>query len=151
VRSVVFATLASAAVLLAGSGCTTTRARTASAADALERTADAFAARTCYEPTCFTSQYLAAANGFAEQAREFRQTLDVAGDRDVILAYKHLWRSYHTLHDEVYRSGDPQLRVDLKPTTQAFAIVQRNVKTGYSYADGSLYAGGAYTFNPYYN
>jgi hypothetical protein len=151
VRSVVIATLALAVVLLAG--CTTTHIRTARAAEGLERSADAFADRICYEPndSCPTDQYLPAAREFAVQAYEFRQTLDSAGDQEVVSAFKRLWRRYHTLRDEVYRLGDRQLQADLKPITQGFGDVQRQVRTGYSYADTALYANGGYTFDPYYN
>jgi len=39
----------------------------------------------------------------------------------------------------------------LKPITQAFIDVQRNVRNGYSYADPALYANGVCFFDPYYN
>jgi hypothetical protein len=150
-RSVVIAIMCSTTVLLAG--CVTTHTRTASAADELERSAESFAAHTCYDlnAACSRGQQIPGALAFAERAHEFRQTLDTAGDQDVVSAYKRLWRSYHTLRDDVYRLHDGQLQADLKPLTRAFVDVQRNVKTGYSYADPALYAAGAYTFNPYYN
>jgi len=151
VRSVVFAVLGLAVVLLAG--CATTRTRTAKAAERLERSAAAFVIRTCYEPnaTCSRNRYLPAARAFAEQARRFGQTLHRAGDQKVILAFECLWLSYHTLRDEVNRSPNRQGQADLKPVTRAFIDVQRHVKNGYSYADPALYASGGYTLDPYYN
>ena len=141
------------AVVLLAACTTTTHTRTARAADRLEGSAGVFAARTCYEPNtaCSATQYLPAARQFADQAREFRQTLDNAGDQAVVFAFQRLWRAYHTLRDDVYRLRNRQLRVDLKPITHAFVDVQRHVKTGYSYADPTLYASGGYMFDPYYN
>lgn len=151
VRSVVIATLWLAAVLLAG--CATTHTRTARAAERLERSAEAFVAGTCYQPNagCSTKRYLPAARAFADQAQGFGQTLHSAGDQEVVLAFERLWRSYHTLRDDVYRSHDRLARANLKSVTRAFIDVQRHVKNGYSYADPTLYASGGYTFDPYYN
>jgi hypothetical protein len=145
------AALAAAVALAAG--CTMTRTRTAVAADKLERSTDALAARGCYEsgPACAASGYLPAARALADQAHEFRHSLDSAGDQDIVLEFKRLWHSYHTLRDEIYRLHDPQLRMDLMPTTHAFVDVQRHVETGYSHADPTVYASGGYTFDPYYN
>jgi hypothetical protein len=145
------ATLAAAVVLAAG--CSMTRTRTAGAADKLERSADALAAHGCYGsvPACSASGYLPAARAFADQAHEFRQSLDSAGDQDIVLEFKRLWQSYHTLRDEIYRLDDHQLRRDLLPTAHAFVDVQRHVETGYSHADPTVYASGGYTFDPYYN
>jgi len=149
--SIVTATLGLAVILLAA--CTTTPTGSAAAADELERSAALFADRTCYEPNnaCSTGQCLPAACGFAVRAREFRQVLDSAGPQEVLVAFKRLWRGYHALRGEVYLSGDQQLRINLKPITQAFVDVQRHVITAYSYADPALYANGGYIFDPYYN
>jgi len=151
VRSVVIAILGLAVVLLAG--CTTTRITRAASAERLERSATAFVADTCYEPNggCATTRYLPAAQAFADQAQVFGRTLHGAGDQEVVLAFKRLWRSYHTLRQDVYRSRDRQAEVDLKPVTRAFIGVQLLVKNGYSYADPTLYASGGYTLDPYYN
>jgi hypothetical protein len=149
-RSVVIA-MGMAVVLLAG--CTTTQTRTTIAAQRLERSAEAFVAGTCYEPNagCSTNRYLPAARAFADQAQRFGQTLQGAGDQEVVLAFERLWRSYHALRDEVNHSGDRQARAELKPVTRSFIDVQLHVKNGYSYADPTLYASGGYTFDPYYN
>jgi hypothetical protein len=151
VRSILTATLGGAFALLAG--CATTHIRTASGAERLERSAEAFVARACHDPNagCATTRYLPAARAFADRAQGFGRTVHGAGDQDVVLAYKRLWRSYHTLRDEVDRSRDRQARADLKPVTRAFVDVELLVKNGYSYADPTVYASGGYTFDPYYN
>ncbi len=143
--TVVIIALSALVALLAG--CTTTHARASRAADGLEHSVEVFTARACYEPNpaCF------AARGFAEQTHEFRQTLDTVGDAEVVSAFKRVWRGYQALRGEIYRSDDRQFRPDLKPITQAFIDVQRNVRNRYSYADPALYANGAYFFDPYYN
>jgi hypothetical protein len=150
VRGVVIA-MGMAVALLAG--CTTTQTRTVTAAESLERSAEAFAAGTCYEPSagCSTNRYLPAARAFADQAKRFGQTLQRAGDQEVVLAFERLWRSYHTLRDEVDRSPDRQARSELKSVTRTFIDVQRQVKNAYSYADPTVYASGGYTLDPYYN
>jgi len=123
------------------------------AADRLERNADAFDTHTRYEPdpTSSAAGDFRDARDFVELAHDFRQTVDSAGDREVIFAFEHLWRSYHALRDEVFRLPSRQARADLKPVTEAFVDVQRIVKNGYSYADSALYASGGYQFDPYYN
>lgn len=149
-RSVVIA-IVMAVVLLAG--CTTTQTRTVRAAERLEHSAEAFAAGTCYEPNpgCSANRYLPAARAFADQAKRFGETLQGAGDQEVVLGFERLWRSYHTLRDEVDRSRDRQARSGLKPVTRSFIDVQLHVKNGYSYADPTVYASGGYTLDPYYN
>jgi hypothetical protein len=149
-RTVLLALLWLAIVLLAG--CETTHNRTARAAEGLEYRADAFAAHACSGPNavCASSQ-LPTARQFSEQVREFRSTLDNAGDQSVVVAFQGLWRSYRLLRDDVYHLRDDQLRADFKSVTQAFVDVQIQVKNGYSYADPAVYASGGYLLEPYYN
>jgi hypothetical protein len=151
VRSIVIATLWLVLVPLAS--CATTHGRLIGAADRLERNADAFDSDTPYEldPTYSATGYFRATREFVEQVRDFRQTVDSAGDQEVIFAFEHLWRSYHALRDEVDRLHSRQTRADLKRVTEAFVDVQRIVKNGYSYADSALYPSGGYQFDPYYN
>jgi hypothetical protein len=133
-------------------GCTAMRIRTTAAAENLEHSADVFAQRACYDvkAECSTSQYLPA-RVLAQQTREFRQIVSDSGDRDVVAAFQGLWRAYHSLRDEVYRSDNHPLRADFEPVTHAFTDVQRDVKNGYSYADPTLYNSGGYKLDPYYN
>jgi hypothetical protein len=149
-RSMVIATFW---LVLVPASCATTRGAIVSAADRLERNADAFDSDTRYEPdpTYSVTGYLRGAREFVEQAHGFRRMVDSASDREVIFAFEHLWRSYRALRDEVFRLHSRQARADLQPVTEAFVDVQRIVKNGYSYADSSLYASGGYQFDPYYN
>ena len=123
------------------------------AADRLERNAEEFDSGTRYEPdpTYSATGYFRGAREFVEQAHDFRQIVDSAGDREVIFAFEHLWRSYHALSDGVSRLHSRQARADLRPVMEAFVDVQRIVKNGYSYADSAVYASGGYQFDPYYN
>jgi hypothetical protein len=131
----------SALVLLTLASCATTRTQMMTSAGRLERRADAFASDT--------RGYFRDAPEFADQAHDFRETVDRAGDRDVILAYEQLWRTYQVLRHEVERSDSPQARVDLKSVTEAFRDVVRDIR-GYADADSALYARGGYQHDPYY-
>ncbi|HEV7445414.1 MAG TPA: hypothetical protein VGO18_22655, partial [Steroidobacteraceae bacterium] len=108
----------------------------------LERSADAFAG--------YTRGDFPDAREFADQAHDFRETVDRAGDREVILAYEQLWRTYQALRHEVERSDSRQAQVDLKSVTSAFRDVVRAM-SGYADADGALYARGGYQHDPYYD
>jgi len=108
----------------------------------LERSADAFASET--------RGYFRDASEFADQAHDFRETVDRSGDREVILAYEQLWRTYQALRHEVERSDSRQAQVDLKPVTRAFRDFVRDI-SGYADADSALYASGGYQHDPYYD
>jgi hypothetical protein len=139
-------------VLVPLSSCATTQDRMIRAADRLARTADAFDSNTReLDPTHSGTGYFWSAREFVGRAHDFRQTVDTAGDQEVILAFEHLWRSYHALRDEVDRLRSRHARAALSSVTEAFVDVQRIVKNGYSYADTALYASGGYQFDPYYN
>jgi hypothetical protein len=129
----------SALVLLALAGCAT-NSNLATSAGRLERSADAFARDT--------RGYFRDAPEFADQAHGFRETVERAGDREVVLAYEQLWRSYQVLRHEVERSDNRQ--VDLNPVKQAFRDVVRDI-TWYADADTALYARGGFQHDPYYD
>jgi hypothetical protein len=137
VRSSIIVT--SALVLVTLAGCATNSNMVASAGR-LERSADAFARDT--------RGYFRDAPEFADQARDFRETVERAGDREIILAYEQLWRSYQVLRYEVERSDNRQ--VDLHPVRQAFRDVVRDI-TWYADADTALYARGGFQHDPYYD
>src|SRR6185437_959569 len=126
------AVIAIGLAVVALAGCATTQTQTLRAAESLERNAKVFAAGTCDEPNagCSANRYLPAARAFADQTQRFGDTLRGAGDPQVVLAFERLWRSYHTLRDEVARARDPRVRADLKPVTRTFIDVQRHVKNG---------------------
>ena len=141
-RDIVTTIAASAGLLVLLAGCMTNgTARTADAAERLERVATSYAA----------ASNVSAAQAFADQAREFHGTLGQEGAAGVLLAYQRLWRGYHTLRHEVNQSGDPSLRTELSPTTDAFYDVQQHIRAWYSDADTGLYSRGGYTLDPYYN
>jgi hypothetical protein len=141
VRSNVIVT--SALILVVLASCATTHSKNMMiSAGRLERIADAFSSDA--------RGYFRDAPEFADQAHDFRETVDRAGDRDVILAYERLWRTYHSLRQEVERSDSRQAEVDLKPVTRAFRDVVRDI-SGYVDADSALYARGGYQHDPYYD
>jgi hypothetical protein len=151
-RTVAVATTGLMLILLCG--CASTRGRLIAAADTLEGRADALAGHALEKPpTVGGGGYLQQASGFAEQARDFRQTVGErrTGDLDILNAYEDLWRSYHVLLDHAERGQDPRTRPDLGPVKDAFVDVQRLVKNGYSGVDGTVYARGGYVLDPYYN
>jgi hypothetical protein len=140
VRSSVIVT--SVLVLVALASCATTHSNMMTSAGRLELSADAFASDT--------RGYFRDAREFADQAHDFRQTVDLAGDREVILAYEQLWRSYQALRHEVERSDSRQAQVDLKSVTRAFRDVVGEI-SGYADADSALWARGGYQHDPYYD
>ncbi len=84
------------------------------------------------------------------QSNHFIDTVDHAGDREVLSAYEPLWNAYQALRIEVERSGSPGAQASFKPVTQAFAHVALNIR-GYADADGSVYARGGFPHDPYYD
>lgn len=90
------------------------------------------------------------AAGFAWQAHHFLETVDRAGDRQVILAYGQLWNEYQALREEVERSSSQPAQVDFKTVTQAFTHLARDIR-GFADADNSLYARGGFQHDPYYD
>jgi isopenicillin N synthase-like dioxygenase len=140
VRSSVIVT--SALVLVTLASCATTHSNMMTSADTLEHSADAFAGDT--------RGYFRHAREFAEQAHDFRETIDRAGDREVILAYEQLWRNYQALRHEVERSDSEQVQADWKSVTRAFRDVVRDI-SGYADADSALYARGGFQHDPYYD
>lgn len=134
-------------------GCATAQVQTATAAGRLQRNADAFASRFCYEPnaSCRGNRYLPAARSFADQAHRFRRAVENDGDQQVVTEFKRLWLNYHALRDEIFSSSRRRFRADFKPTSRAFVDVRILVENAYSYADPTVYAMGGYTIDPYYN
>ena len=111
-------------------GCATTRhggldhsaARLDQNAQAFEQ--DAEAAPRGYSEN--RSGYTEDARDFADRAHEFRRTVDdsSADKRDVRASFDALSRSYHSLRDDVERSGDEDARHDMQPVTQAYLDVE---------------------------
>jgi hypothetical protein len=129
-------------VLLALAGCATTHSTMMRSANDLERSVDAFVSDA--------GRDFPDAREFANQAHDFLETADRAGDREIISAYEHLWDAYHALRHEVERSGSRRAQVDFKPVTQAFIYVVRDIR-GYANADSSVYARGGFQHDQYYD
>jgi hypothetical protein len=120
-----------AAALAISAGCATTHGNLASSADRLERNSDALARDADFG----SSGYESDARRLAEETHDFRRTLADrrAGDRDVQAAFEDVSRSYHALRDEVDRSDSTRARADLKPVTEAYLDVEREMG---GYKDG---------------
>ena len=119
-------------------GCATTRhGGLDSSADRLDRNAQAFAQDSAAAPRGYsenTTGYTQGARDFADRAHEFRRTVEDrdegdrdVSDRDVRAAFDELSRSYHSLRDEVERSGDTDSRRAMQPVTQAYLDVEDNM------------------------
>jgi hypothetical protein len=123
-------------------GCVTVHSSMMRSANNLELSANAFAVDE--------GHHFPHATEFASRAHYFLETVDHAGDREVISAYEHLWDAYHALRDEVERSGSQRAEFDFKSLTQAFTYVARDIR-GYADADSSIYARGGFQHDPYYD
>ncbi|HEV8334282.1 MAG TPA: hypothetical protein VGQ22_22850 [Steroidobacteraceae bacterium] len=123
-----------AAVGLAG--CVTTQGNLESSAERLERNAEALRADARDDGS---SSYYRDAQQFAEEARDFRRTLDErrADREDVKDAFRDLSGRYHALRDEVERTRDRDAELDFKPVTEAYLDVEREMRR---YGDRDRYA-----------
>jgi hypothetical protein len=123
------ATLAGAA-LLTLMGCATTHSSLATSADQLERNASELA-RDSRDSSAATD-----ARQLADQAHDFRRTLEDrrADDRDIQIAFEELSRDYHALRDEVDRSDDREDVIDLRPVTEAYLDIEREMNANTRYA-----------------
>jgi hypothetical protein len=65
----------------------------------------------------------------AEETRDFRETLADrnSDDRDVKAAFERVSHTYHRLRDDVDRSDSHQAQVDLRPITEAYLDVEREM------------------------
>jgi hypothetical protein len=124
-----------AAVGLAG--CVTTQGNLASSAERLERSADEL--RADAHDDSANGSYYRDAQEFAEEARDFRRTLDDrhADRNDVQDAFRDLSGRYHALRDEVERTHDRDAELDFKPVTEAYLDVEREMRR---YGDRDRYA-----------
>jgi outer membrane murein-binding lipoprotein Lpp len=114
-----------AAVSLAG--CVTTQGNLASSAERLERSTAELRSDARNDGS---SAYHRDAQQFAEEAREFRRTIEDrrADDDDVQDAFRDLSGRYHALRDEVERSRDRDVELDFKPVTEAYLDVEREMR-----------------------
>jgi hypothetical protein len=118
-------------VLAALAGCATTHGNLASSADRLERNADALTlnSRDTRDGYGVASSYSREARELAERTRDFRETLADrnADDRDVRAAFERVSQTYHRLRDDVERADSRQAQIDLRPITEAYLDVEREM------------------------
>jgi hypothetical protein len=83
-----------------------------------------------------SSTYSREADDLAEKARDFRMAvMDSRADRrDLDVAFESLSRTYHALRDDVDRSDSRDAQLDLKPVTEAYLDVEREMG-GYRASD----------------
>jgi hypothetical protein len=114
-----------AAVGLAG--CVTTQGNLESSAERLERSAESLRADARDDGS---SGYYRDAQQFAEEARDFRRTLDDrhADRNDLKDAFGDLSNRYHALRDEVERTHERDAELDFKPVTEAYLDVEREMR-----------------------
>jgi hypothetical protein len=108
-------------------GCATTHGNLTSSADKLERSA-AELQRDARDDG--SSGYYRDAQEFANEAHDFRRTLDDrrADRNDLQDAWRDLSGRYHALRDEVERSHDRNAELDFKPVTEAYLDVEREMR-----------------------
>jgi hypothetical protein len=138
VKLTILAAFTTAAAALAG--CATTQGNLTNSADRLERNA-AVLAHDAREPEASDSSrdYYRDARDLAEQAHDFRHTVEDRGrsDREVKSSFEKLSKTYHSTRDEVEHSGDRQAQDDLRPVTDAYLDVEREMG---GYPDTHRYA-----------
>jgi hypothetical protein len=108
-------------------GCATTHGNLTSSADKLERSAVELQRDARDDGS---SGYYRDAQEFANEAHDFRRTLDDRhADRDDLQgAWRDLSGRYHALRDEVERRHDRNAEVDFKPVTEAYLDVEREMR-----------------------
>jgi outer membrane murein-binding lipoprotein Lpp len=126
------ATMVAIPVLLLAelAGCvTTTHGNLASSASRLEGNADVLSRDSRDTRQDYASGYTRDASELAEETRDFRETLADrnSDDRDVKAAFERVSHTYHRLRDDVDRSDSHQAQVDLRPITEAYLDVEREM------------------------
>jgi hypothetical protein len=116
--------------LLTLAGCATTHGSLATSADRLERDAAELARDTRDSSAASDARQL------ADQAHDFRRTVEDrrADERDIQIAFEELSRDYHALRDEVDRSDSREDEVDLRPVTEAYLDIEREMNASTRYA-----------------
>jgi len=134
-KRIVLTIAALAAVGLAR--CATTQGNLQSSAERLEHSAESLRADARDDGA--NGGYYRDAQQFADEARDFRRTLDDRhADRDDVQdAFRDLSGRYHALRDEVERTHDRNAEVDFKPVTEAYLDVEREMRR---YGDRDRYA-----------
>jgi len=100
-------------------------------ADRLQHNAAALAQDTDRLPggRDYPTGYTRDTEQLAEDARYFRHVAEDrnSSDSDVTVAFKRVSRSYMTVRDDVEHSDSREARADLKPVTDAYLDLEREV------------------------
>ncbi len=115
--------------LMALGGCVTTGGNLSSSADRLERSA--YALQEEAHDDSARSGYKRDARELAEEAREFRRTVEDrrASTEDVRDAFGQVSRRYHSMRDEVERSRSREAEAEFRPVTEAYLDVEREMRS----------------------
>jgi hypothetical protein len=112
-------------------GCVETRSSLTGSADRLEHSANALARDAAETPTGseYSTTYSRDARQLADDAHAFRHIAEDrdARDADVRIAFKRVSQSYHLLRDDVERTESRELHADLRPVTDAYLDVERQM------------------------
>lgn len=123
-KLVIFATVG----LMVG-GCATTGSSLTSSANRLEH--NAYALQDDARDGDARSGYQRDARELAEEAREFRRTVEdrSSSDDDVRDAFRDVSEQYHAMRDEVERSDSREAQSDFRPVTEAYLDVEREMRS----------------------
>lgn len=125
-------TLAAATcAIVALSGCVSTRSNLASSADRLEHSSAALAEDTDRLPRSsdYPTGYARDTQQLAEDSRHFRHVAEdrESSDSDVKASFRRVSHSYLLVRDDIEHSDSREARDDLKPVTDAYLDVEREV------------------------
>lgn len=122
---------AAGAALLVLAGCVSTRSNLADSADRLEHNTAALAQDTDRLPAGndYPTGYTRDTEQLSEDARYFRHIAEDrdSTDTDVKAAFRRVSRSYLAVRDDVEHSDSREARADLKPVTDAYLDLEREV------------------------
>jgi hypothetical protein len=117
-------------LLIALAGCAaTSHGNLVRSTDRLERSADTLARHDRDGRDISGTSYSREADVLADEAHDFRRAVESRqGDRrDLDSAFESLSRAYHALRDDVDRSESRDAQLDLKPVTEAYLDVEREM------------------------
>jgi hypothetical protein len=119
---------AATCALVALSGCVSTRSSLADTADRLEHSSAALAQDTPRNSD-YPTGYLRDTQQLAEDSRYFRHVAEDrdSSDGDVKAAFRRVSHSYLLVRDDVEHSDSREARDDLKPVTDAYLDLEREV------------------------
>jgi outer membrane murein-binding lipoprotein Lpp len=101
----------------------------ARSADRLESNADALARHDHDDRGYASTSYSREADELAEKAHDFRRAVEDRDSNrgDLDAAFQSLSRTYHDLRDDVDHSDNREAQLDLKPVTDAYLDVEREM------------------------